>query len=303
MLISTSCFTGIESTKKITMSKEEKRLVEPTPEEKFLVDIVGQRVDQWDAGKKFVVSDERASIVLTPLADAKPVAEIVGDTISFISSSVATGFDGNEELRLLFGKGSDRYEYAARHAGNTGVAEITSDRMPMLIDLEMVDEVWRRLKSGRYYLLSPNWLDERGERLQGEKFVEVEILSLEPGSMVYPMKAKFRTVNDGRIGVYMMNFENGDRGARGFSALFSLTDPHKRYAKISDETWSLIQNGRVVPGMTKEECRLSLGAPEDVNSGRDYSRTLDLWQYADGTVLFFEEGLLTRSRIAGEGPK
>jgi hypothetical protein len=48
--------------------------------------------------------------------------------------------------------------------------------------------------------------------------------------------------------------------------------------------------------MTKEECRLSLGNPAEVDTGHDYSQTLDLWKYNDGTTLWFEDGILTRIR-------
>ena len=48
--------------------------------------------------------------------------------------------------------------------------------------------------------------------------------------------------------------------------------------------------------MTKDECRLSLGNPDELQSGHNTSQTLDIWQYSDGTYLFFSDGILTNFR-------
>ena len=49
-------------------------------------------------------------------------------------------------------------------------------------------------------------------------------------------------------------------------------------------------------GMTKEECKLSLGNPTDVNSGHDWNSTIDFWQYPNGSYLRFQDGLLVSFR-------
>ena len=48
--------------------------------------------------------------------------------------------------------------------------------------------------------------------------------------------------------------------------------------------------------MTKEECKLSLGNPTDVNSGHDWNSTIDFWQYPNGSYLRFQDGLLVSFR-------
>ncbi|MDE6400707.1 MAG: hypothetical protein K2L68_07600, partial [Muribaculaceae bacterium] len=65
---------------------------------------------------------------------------------------------------------------------------------------------------------------------------------------------------------------------------------------IEDDVWQLICSSKVRTGMTKDECRLALGNPKEVDSGHDYTQTLDLWHYSDGAVLWFEDGILTRFR-------
>ena len=48
--------------------------------------------------------------------------------------------------------------------------------------------------------------------------------------------------------------------------------------------------------MTKQECRLALGAPAQAESGRDFSKTIDIWTYANGIYLRFEDGILVDFR-------
>ena len=74
--------------------------------------------------------------------------------------------------------------------------------------------------------------------------------------------------------------------------LYRLSAPTTSYPAISDENWALIQKGKIRLGMTKEECRLSLGNPTSTDSGHDYSSTIDIWKYEDGTFLRFQDGLL-----------
>ena len=51
---------------------------------------------------------------------------------------------------------------------------------------------------------------------------------------------------------------------------------------MDDAVWEMICAGKVREGMTKEECRLSLGNPDDVDSGHDWNSTLDIWRYENG---------------------
>lgn len=299
-----SCFTGIEGTKQIRMSREERKLVEPTAEEKFLGAVEGEPVGEWSPGKRFVVADERASLVLRPLGGSPEASELTGDTVRYTSMHYSNSIDGTRQLVIEFEKEREEggvwgYAFTGGYTESDGET-LTSSRIPMLIDLDMVDKADALMRGRKLYLLSPNWYGEEERRIAGEKFVEAEILGVRPGTMVFPAEVEFRTERDGREGRYLMSFGNTGHDSRSFASLFSLTDPKKRYPGISETSWRNIQSGKVETGMTKEECRLALGAPSDSNSGRDYSRTLDIWQYEDGTILFFEDGVLTRTRIGGE---
>ncbi|QCD41540.1 hypothetical protein E7747_04035 [Duncaniella dubosii] len=56
--------------------------------------------------------------------------------------------------------------------------------------------------------------------------------------------------------------------------------------------WDKIINGRVALDMTREECRLALGAPREVDRGADNSYIREVWLYENGIYLVFEDGIL-----------
>ena len=102
--------------------------------------------------------------------------------------------------------------------------------------------------------------------------------------------------SDGDVGYLQMNYTSDLHDSRNFAAIFFLSDPKEKFPNVSDEHWSLIQNGKVAEGRTKEECKLSIGNPDEVRSGHNRSQTMDIWQYSDGTYLMFTDGLLTNFR-------
>ena len=93
-----------------------------------------------------------------------------------------------------------------------------------------------------------------------------------------------------------MNYTSDLHDSRSFSALFYLSDPKRRYPQITQENWALIQEGKVGLGMTKEECKLAIGNPDEVRSGHNRAQIMDIWQYSNGTYLFFADGLLNEYR-------
>ena len=49
--------------------------------------------------------------------------------------------------------------------------------------------------------------------------------------------------------------------------------------------------------MTRDECRLALGAPPEVLRTPSYGGMREVWSYSDGVFLIFEDGYLTRFRL------
>lgn len=292
----TSCFTGVEGTKKIKLSREDRKALQPSEEELFFVGVKGTPLPQWQMGKKFIAADDKTALIFDQQSfSADPMAAKLGGRIlSFEGIDRRVGADGKMYIVIGFRDGNNLYIY------NTGkteeeAASLSSDQLPMVIDCDMVEETRSLLLGKKFWVKSPLWYDDFGNRINGLKFVAVTIEDVQPASASFPLKLKF-TLDNGKYAWLFMNFGNSGIESRSFPALFSLSDIRKKYPSISDEFWEAICRGRVKVGMTKEECKLSLGNPSEVNSGHDYSQALDLWNYSDGTVLWFEDGILTKFR-------
>ena len=285
-----SCFTGIEGTKKITLSKSDLKAVEPTAEEKFLASVTPSLYTDWIPGKRFFVADSRASVMLERRGGVAADSLRRGDILLFRESGTVTAPDGREMTSLIFEKDSVAYQFAPFDR-QPGMA-IKSTDIPALIDLDMVERVARLMRGRKLWTRSQAWTDSAGRRIPGRKFTEVTVTDVAPGSMVFPLAVDF--VDDAGVEArYMMNFGNSGKESRSFANLFALSDPRHSHGGISDHVWANVQRGEVEIGMTKEECRLSKGNPSEVNTGRNYSHALLLWSYPDATVLYFEDDILT----------
>lgn len=293
LFVCSGCFTGIEGTKKITLSREDKRQTLPTPEESFLDDVKPEVHTRWAAGKEFYVADSRASVLI----DAGRIVSGVdslrrGDILIFREAREMRAPDGSMRPMIIFSRGNDEFRYMSRDAGFVR-KEVMSDAIPGLIDPQMVEQVRRKLTGIQLWTLSTLWLDSEGERKDGLKFDPVTVTGVEAGNMVFPLRVEFSDA-EGRQGSYLMNFGSSGTDSRSFATLFALEDPRREYPAITEEVWSRIQRAEVAPGMTKEECRLAKGNPSDLYGGHDYSKSMLIWVYPDATTLYFEDDLLVR---------
>ena len=218
-----------------------------------------------------------------------------GKTLSYQGFTTRLGADGNDYVWLTFSDGENAYNFNTGKRENEAMKEILSDALPMMVDLGMIHQASLLLSGKKLWTRTALWYNSEGDRIEGKKFVPVNIKSVQPGTMVFPIKVVFTDENNEDATLFL-NFGHSPTDSRSFSHIFSLSDIRKKYPSISDEVWELICSEKIRNGMTKEECRLSLGNPTEVSAGHDYSQTLDLWHYQDGTVLWFEDGLLTRFR-------
>lgn len=292
-----SCFTGIESTKKINLSREDKKLAQPSPEERFMQQIASSPLKDWEEGKSFIMADNKALLVIVPQSGLVPFPpdSVKGKNIEFVGVESKINMAGDIIVALIFSDGVYNYEYDTGREFNEAMENLKSDQIPMLIDEDMVVQARKLLLNRKVWTKSPLWYDETGQRIEGKRFVEVEIIEVNPGDMVFPLQLKIKTPKDETAFVYM-NFGSEDNESRAFSNIFSFTDVRKHYPNIEPEIWELISSGKVKEGMTKEECKLALGNPSDLSSGHDYSQTLDIWSYDNGKVLWFEDGRLVKIR-------
>lgn len=292
-----SCFTGIESTKKINLSREDKKLSNPTAEEKFMASIQGLPLKEWEQGKRFIAADDKALLVIVPQEGltSTPPDNVKGKILVFNGVQSKMNPAGILTVVLLFTDGTYLYAYDTGKDFDGAMENVMSDQIPMLIDESMVENARNLLVDKKVFTRSPLWYDEEGNRIDGRKFVEVTILEVQPGDLVFPLNLKIEDDKGGRAYI-LMNFGTADNDSRAFQHIFSLTDPKKHYPNIDKETWEYITQGKVKEGMTKEEVKLALGNPKEISSGHDYSQTLDIWQFDNGRLLWFEDGRLVKIR-------
>lgn len=296
-LFCSSCFTGIESTKKINLSREDKKNSLPTKEENFMSQVESEPLKEWEMGKRFIVSDDKALLVIVPQSGLLPYApdSVKGKILEFKGVESKINAAGDLTVALSFTDGIYNYSYDTNKEFDSAMEEVKSDQIPMLIDEDMIVQARQLLTGQKLWSRSNLWYDREENRINGKKYVEVTITDITPGNFVFPLKLQIKT-EDGETAFLFMNFGNADNESRSFHNLFSLTDIRKHYPSIEPETWNFISQGKVKVGMTKDEVRLALGNPNDLNSGHDYSQTLDIWSYENGKVLWFEDGRLVRIR-------
>ncbi len=291
-----ACSTGIEGTKTITMSVSEKRASLPSPEEEFVATLVATPLKEWKVGKRFMVSGDKFSLLLDPALSDLSSGLPDGAVISFEGVSSKPAPDGRELCSVVFREGGRSLVYPTGRGSDRAAATLGSCDIPMLIDLDLVRQADGLLRGRELWTRSGLWYDGSMAQLDGLKFVKVRVDSVTAGNEVFPFYVCF---TDGR-GIHArmpMTIDNGKNSAadsRVFRNLFFLSDPRLRHEGITEENWSLICRGMVAPGMTKDECRLSLGNPKEVDTGHDWNSTLDLWKYPDGRCLIFQDGLLSK---------
>ena len=99
----TSCFTGVESTKKITMP-DTGEIAAQSPEDRFIESyFVQQGCDTWRIGKPFYYTDEKLSFVFRPEKPTFPDSiSLKGKIFTYAGSIEESPFGGDDKVVLLF---------------------------------------------------------------------------------------------------------------------------------------------------------------------------------------------------------
>ncbi|MDE5785656.1 MAG: hypothetical protein K2H98_03900, partial [Duncaniella sp.] len=278
----------VESTPRIGAGEVRKETSSAVQEDTVLAGVVPQPFSQWIPGKKFLVDDPKIRLLFgTTLPEGR---DIKGDTILYAGAGAARDFAGKEVTVLRFVDTkypSDTLEYR--------VGAESRVELPFAIELSLVDEAARILTGRTYYLLTRSRRDSADNITTGRRYVPVTIDSVMPGTAVNPIKVAF-TDDAGATACLFMPGGVALTSPRRFGAVLSVTDPRKRYPSVSDEVWANITDGRVVPGMTRDECRLALGKPVTVDRLPGTSYLYERWTYDNGIYLIFEDGVLTQFR-------
>lgn len=288
-LLVSGCFTGVESTPKITMRDVKRQKVTVTPEQEFAATFRQEPFSSWTHGKKFYVTNRKISYVMSPVEVAERVSE--GDTLRYIGTRSVPSLTEAPDTDMLFLTASGDTLGYRLNTTESELRERTSVDVPFTIEMSVVDSARGLLNGHDYYVLSPVWYDRSGNNLPGRKFVKVTVADVVAGNDNYPLCVRFVDDTAKEYGVFM-SIGSGRRATRNFDTLFAFDDPRRNYPSVSDATWELITRCDVAPEMTRDECRLALGSPREVTRAHYMER----WGYDNGVYLIFDEGYLVRYR-------
>jgi hypothetical protein len=294
-LIFQSCFTGVESTPKITAGDVKKEKVVQTAEQKFLADAANQPFCDWKPGKRFYVTDDKISIIFT--GGVNEEYSLKGKEITYQGCRDAVSITGNDATDLLFTLPDGVTTVAYRVSSTVEkLKERAQVDVPFTVEMSLIDEISSCMMGKRYYTITSYWYNLDETAVTGQKFVPVIIQQVTPGNHVYPVKITFKDERRGGEYCFFMSVGTERSATRNFNSLFAFDDPHKKYPLIDDAVWENIVNGRISSNMTVEECRLSLGAPKMIDRRPSTAGLVEFWSYDDGKYLIFTDGILTRYR-------
>lgn len=289
-----SCFTGIESTPKITAKDVKREGIPVKSESSYLSDISHEPFSKWAKGKRFYVSDNKFTSILQPMPGVDSL-NLVGTEVYFDSFKEVRDITGNDIVELTF-MSADGHSLVYRSDRSLDLIERSGEmRVPFLVEMDVVDDVRARIMGNQYYVITASWFDKNNRAFTGRKFIPVTVSDVLPGNSFYSTIVCLKDENGAQFRLYMS--VGGDlKSLRQFDSLFSIGNPRDSYPLISDETWRIICSGKVAAGMTKNECRLALGSPRTVNEQHDYSTIREIWSYETGIFLIFEDGILRSFR-------
>lgn len=292
------CFTGIESTPKITYKDVRKQNAGGSQEGEFSGRLRPVPFSEWSPGRRFLMADAKGALTYSAPA-GKMVAAQVGDTIVFRGTREAVAITGGKVAELVFTLLSSPADTLLYRPGGDRDALMRRGnlRLPFLVDLELVGDAEALLAGKTLFTRTDRWLDADGSQRKGRKFLAVRVTGVEAGNEDYPFLVYFvSTENPDEKGALAMSTTEaeGVPALRGFDNLFLTTDPRDSYPQISDASWELIRQGKVAEGMTSQEVTLALGSPRDVDRRHDQSMMYERWSYPGGVYVIFENGLLVR---------
>lgn len=294
LLMNSCMFTGVESTQQVTDREVQRTIGELERRQPTMtVQPFNDSVPAWRLGKEFFVADNNVRLIF---ANAETDTTALAGTIM--------RYDGHEAGSVLTGSPVVNLKFAAANGKtylyrtNKTLDQFTAAfAVPLLIDMDMVRDVNRQLQGREVFIKTPLWYDPVDESLRHDRqFIKVRIDTVEPGNKVLPLRVRFTALDTGERAFVWMSDPNVTMPGRDFDSMFSLRDIHDSYRDIADATWQRIVRGEVAEGMTKEECRLAVGAPKRISRLPDQAGLREYWYYDGGSYLFFVDGLLNQYR-------
>lgn len=299
-VLSTSCFTGVESTPRINADhlKPLQTGISGDAEEAFGASLAPQAPRNWRPGKRFLIADARAGRIFTP---SEPEDESrVGSVLTYAGTAPAVTLTGTDATDIVFADAAGaKHSYRLPAGYNNRLDTLSRLDVPFLIDLDLVAAADSLLRGRKLYVLSPRWysLGEAHNPESGLRYVEVCVDSVVPGTAHFPAGVCFTAPEYKRSAMVLINLGEGKANTRSFDKLFAFENPRRRYPEITGDNWKLIMRSQVCKGMSRQECRLALGQPDDVLRAPSYGGMRERWLYSDGVYLFFDDGYLSKFRL------
>ena len=286
------CFTGVETTKKITdkdVARAMQELDRGKTHQSFAPYV--DSLPTWRQGKEFIAVDEQLRLIFSPSAlyDIDTMS-FKGKHLSYDNYTISRRVDNSEEVIIHFTDGANSFAYPTGHP--LSYVSSPSFTIPFLVDNDMIEHYSRLLVGKTLYVKTAIWYDSNGDMKTGRKFVPVEVTNVNEGNKVYPLRVSFVDKGTGESAMLWMTTDASTIVGRDFDSLFALNDIRQQYPNIDADIWPLIVAGKVTRGMKKDECRLSLGTPQKVNQLPDQTGLREYWYYDGGRYLYFVDGVL-----------
>lgn len=295
-----SCFTGVESTPRIGAADVRKQqAANLTAEQQFLTQVHPLPPAQWQAGREFLVANDRISLIFNTSSDN--TEHLNGHKIYFKGFAPARSLTGDDATDAMFVSDDNRnLVYRISGTDSEKIDTLKSLQVPFTVDLDVVDQIDNLLRGKELYICTNAWYHPQNRQaIYGLRHVSVIVDSVGPGDDNFVAAVYFSLKDTKEYGPMrgMLLMSLGTKSTRTFDNLFSFTNPRKKYPDIKDEIWQLIIKSRVKPGMTRDECRLALGTPPQIERVPTTIGMREKWTYTDGVFLIFDDGFLTRYRL------
>ena len=226
----TSCFTGVESTKKITMP-DTGEIAAQSPEDRFIESyFVQQGCDTWRIGKPFYYTDEKLSFVFRPEKPTFPDSiSLKGKIFTYAGSIEESPFGGDDKVVLLFDCEGHKFRYeTGKTREEIGRLKYTP-LIPPFIDIDDLNMARSLLKDRVLYIKTPMWYNEKSEAIEGRKLIPVRVVDIRPGNNVLPVEVWFEDDKGNQAGVFMSLLSSSRSQYITFDRLFSFENPRLQY--------------------------------------------------------------------------
>lgn len=296
-LMLSGCFTGVESTPKITAKEVHKKKVTDTPESHLLDNVVETRPSQWTPGRLFYVADNRAVRAALRTEPFDGGGDIEGKIVELVGIDTVVTLTGTQDVQLAVAADDGKLTMIF----STGMTpeqwrSVDSFSLPHFIDMETVRKTASELVGRKFYILPSRRLGHNGVDTIGTRYQEVTITDVLPSTEATPLRVYFAD-DEGHLSSVLMTIGDATTSRRNFETLFSIRSPRDKYKNISDETWERIRHSNIALGMTPEECRLALGSPDNYIRVPSTAGMVERWTYSNGVYLIFEDGVLSSFRL------